>query len=149
MNKNKYNLFQTMLRDYFIIFSIIIILTASLNVTHSFTFREIMLVALFALAGNLPSLIYYSKKELSIKSRKIRMLLHFILIEVVVLSFGNLMGQVSGIADNLIFALEILGIYILVILVTWLLDRKTANEINQQLASLRSEKNITDKDNNR
>jgi hypothetical protein len=28
-----------------------------------------------------------------------------------------------------------------------LLDRKTANEINQQLASLRSEKNITDKDN--
>ncbi|MDF2843516.1 MAG: hypothetical protein K0R00_1942 [Herbinix sp.] len=149
MNKNKYNLFQTMLRDYFIIFSIIIILTASLNVTHSFTFREIMLAALFALAGNLPSLIYYSKKELSIKSRKIRMLLHFILIEVVVLSFGNLMGQVSGIADNLIFALEILGIYILVILVIWLLDRKTANEINQQLASLRSEKNITDKDNNR
>ena len=149
MNKNKYNLFQIMLRDYFIIFSIIIILTASLNVTHSFTFREIMLSALFAFAGNLPSLIYYSKKELSIKSRKIRMLLHFILIEVVVLSFGNLMGQVSKVADNLIFALEILVIYILVILVTWLLDRKTANEINQQLASLRSEKNIANKDNNR
>ncbi len=147
MKKNKSNLFQIMLRDYFIIFSIIIILTASLNMTHSFTFREIMLSALFALAGNLPSLIYYSKKELSIKSRKIRMVLHFILIEVVVLSFGNLMGQVSGVVDNILFAVEILVIYAFVILVTWLLDRKTANDINQQLANLRSEKNITDREN--
>lgn len=145
MNKNWSNLFQTMLRDYFIIFTIIILLTSFLNSSHAFTYREIMLCALFAFAGTLPSLIYYSKKELSIKSRKIRMALHFILLEVVILSFGNIMGQVSGLTDNFIFAIEIIGIYALVILVTWLIDRKTANEINQQLANLRSKKTENNK----
>lgn len=131
------NLFSSMIRDYFIIFSFIIIVTALLNPSHAFTYREIMLAALFAFAGDLPSLVTYSRKELSEKSRYIRMILHFVLLEVVILIFGNIIGQVAGLLQNTLLALEVLGIYILVIFITWLIDRKTANDINQQLANLR------------
>jgi NADH:ubiquinone oxidoreductase subunit 3 (subunit A) len=99
-----------------------------------------MLSALFALAGDLPSLVYYSNKEFSIKSRYLRMVIHFVLLEVVILTFGNITGQVSGVEQTALFGLEILGIYLLVGLINWLIDRKTANNINQQLSNIRSEK---------
>lgn len=134
------HLASNMLRNFFIIFSIIIFVTSLFNPSYSFTFREIMISALFALAGDLPSLVYYSKKELSIKSRYLRMIAHFVLLEVAILTFGNIMGRVSGVVQTAIFALEILGIYALVGLFSWLIDRKTANDINQQLANIRLKK---------
>ncbi len=136
----KIDFLGTMIRNYFIIFTIIILGTALLNPTHSFTFREIMLSALFALAGDLPSIVFYSKKELSNKNRNIRIVIHFLLLEVVILTFGNIMGQVSGVKQTALFGLEILGIYILVGFFSWLIDRKTANDINQKLENMRSEK---------
>jgi len=136
----KKDLLSTIIRNYFIIFTLVILGTAFFNPTHTFTFREVMLSALFALAGDLPSLVYYSNKELSIKSRYIRMVIHFVLLEVVILTFGNITGQVSGVEQTALFGLEILVIYLLVGLITWLIDRRTANNINQQLSNIRSEK---------
>ncbi|ROR28491.1 DUF3021 family protein [Mobilisporobacter senegalensis] len=132
--------FKFIIRDYFIIFTVIILGTALLNPEHAFTFREIMLTAVFALAGDLPSLVLVSKKELSMKSRYIRMVIHFMLIETVILTFGNIMGQVSGMVQTVIFGLEILGIYILVRFIIWFIDHKTASAINQQLMNIKSEK---------
>ncbi len=136
----KTSLFSEMLRNYFIIFSVIILLTALLNPEHAFTFREIILTALFALAGDLPALINYSKKEVSHKSRYVRKVIHFLLLEAVIVVLGNIMGLVSGVKESTLLALEVLLIYVLVILFTWLIDRKTAKDINQQLANLRSER---------
>lgn len=136
----KTSLFSEMLRNYFIIFSVIILLTALLNPEHAFTFREIILTALFALAGDLPTLIYYSKKEVSHKSRSIRTVMHLFLLEAVIVVLGNIMGLVSGVKESTLLALEVLLIYVLVILFTWLIDRKTAKDINQQLAILRLER---------
>jgi hypothetical protein len=50
------------------------------------------------------------------------------------------MGQVSGVEQTALFGIEVFGIYVLVGLFTWLIDRKTAYDINQQLSSIRSEK---------
>jgi hypothetical protein len=99
-----------------------------------------MLSALFALAGDLPSLVYYSKKEFSTKSKYLRMIIHIVLLEAVILTFGNIMGQVSGVEQTALFGIEVFGIYVLVGLFTWLIDRKIAYDINQQLSSIRSEK---------
>jgi hypothetical protein len=136
----KKELMSSLMRNYFIIFTVIIIGTALLNPTHAFTFREVMLSALFALAGDLPSLVYYSKKEFSIRSKYVRMVIHFVLLEVVIMTFGNIMGQASGITQTIFLGVEVFGIYLLVGLFTWLIDRKTANDINQQLSNIRSEK---------
>jgi sensor c-di-GMP phosphodiesterase-like protein len=129
-----------MLRNYFIIFTVIILLTALLNPSHAFTSKTVFLTALFALAGDIPSLVYYSRKELSHKSRCIRTVIHFLLLEVVIVTLGNILGQVSGIARSAMLALEVLLIYALVILITWLIDRKTAKNINQQLENMRAER---------
>jgi hypothetical protein len=134
------NLFRDILRNYFIIFTVILLVTALLNQSHSFTFREIILVALFALAGDLPTLVYYSKKELSPRSRFIRDVIHFLLLETVIVTFGNILGQVSGVRQSIILALEVLLFYLLVILITWLIDHKTAKDINKQLANMRAER---------
>lgn len=136
MNK----LFSNMLRNYFIIFTVIILETSLFNPSHAFTFREIMLSALFSLAANLTSLAFYSKTELSVRHRYIRMVIHFVLLEAVILILGIILGQVSGIMQIAIFALEILGIYALVIIIAWLIDCKSANDINQRLASMRSDR---------
>lgn len=137
---NESNLFSKMLRNYFIIFSVIILLTAVLNPTHAFTFRIIILAALFALAGDLTNLVYYSKKELSHKSRYIRKVIHFLLLEVVIVTLGNIIGQVSGVKQSAILALEVLVICMLVLLITWLIDRKTAKDINKQLENMRTKR---------
>lgn len=128
-----------MLRNYFIIFTVIILETSLFNPSHALTFREIMLSALFSLAGNLTSLVFYSKTELSVRHRYIRTVIHFVLLEAVILILGNILGQVSGIIQTAILSLEILGIYALVIIIAWLIDRKSANDINQRLAAMRSE----------
>lgn len=134
------NLLSDLFRDYFIIFTIIILGTALLNPTHSFTFSEIMLSALFALAGDLPSIVLHSKKELSHKQRYIRKIIHFVLLEAVILTFGNITGQVSGVKQTALFGLEILGVYLLVGFFSWLIDYKTASDINRKLAHMRSQK---------
>lgn len=138
MRKTK--LFSEMLRNYFIIFSVLTLLTALLNPTFTFTSRTILLIALFALAGDLPNLVYYSKKQLSNKSRYIRGGIHFVLLEVVIVTLGNVTGQVSGVKQSVLLALEVLVINVLVVFITWLIDRKTAKDINQQLETMRRER---------
>lgn len=137
---NKKDLLSATIRNYFIIFTVVVLGTALLNPTHAFTYRDVMTAALFALAGDLPSLVYYSKKELSIKSRYLRMAIHFVLLETVLLTFGNIMGQVSGWKQTALFGFEVFCIYLMVGLINWSIDRKTANDINQKLSNMRSEK---------
>lgn len=134
------NIFRYLLRGYFIIFTIITLATAFLNPSHAFTFREIMLIALFALIGDLPTFITFTNNELSDKARYLRRFIHFILLEAILLTFGNILGQVSGLSKNILFAFQILGIYILVSVINLLIDHKTASDINKQLENMRSDK---------
>ena len=86
--------------------------------------------------------MFWSKKELSDKSRMFRRVLHLVLIEMIVLFFGNILGFASGITQNIILAIEILGIYSIVCWIDWLIDNKTANDINDKLKKMKSkEKN--------
>lgn len=132
----KDELLGTLTRNYFIIFTIIILGTAALNYDHLFTFREIMLCAIFALAGDLPVLVYYSKRELTFRERRFRQILHLILLEIVILTFGALFGQIHNALDTLIFGLEILGIFGFVTFITWKIDSSTADNINRELKKL-------------
>lgn len=136
----KEELVSSIIRNFFIIFTIVVLGTGFLNPSHTFTYPEVLLAALFSLAGDLPTLVYYSKKELTEKSKKIRTVVHFILIETVLLTFANLVGQVSGLMETFLFGVEVLVIVMLVGFFTWLIDRKTAHDINKRLEELRREK---------
>lgn len=125
------------LRNAFVIFGVIIFMTALMNPSHNLTYQEVMGTSGAALLTSLLSLVYYSKNTLSHRARNMRRVIHFILVEVVALTVGNSMGLVSRPSQNIVFALEIMMIYTIVSLVTWFGDQKTSQEINEKLASMR------------
>lgn len=129
------------IQSFFTIFFVVIMGTALLNQDHDFTFREIMLCALFSLLGTLPMLVYRSNHELSKKEHLIRSLINFLLVELLILTAGNVSGQVHGPLQTLLFGLELLGIYIIVWIYNTWNDHHTASVINKQLKKYKEERN--------
>ena len=66
------------------------------------------------------------------------MIIHFILLETVILIFGGIMGIISGFGEYLIFAIEIVVIYVIVRFITWRGDLATAKKINEKLKNLKN-----------
>lgn len=124
---------RNLIRDYFVIFGILVIGAVFLTPQGTINRDYILLVMAFAALGDLPSMVFWSQSEQSEKSRRFRRIIHFVLIEAVVLVFGGLTGIASGFGDYVLFALNILVIYLLVRFITWRGDIKTADRINERL----------------
>lgn len=128
---------RNLIRDYFVIFGILIIGAVFLTPPDTINRDYILLVMAFAALGDLPSMVFWSHSEQSEKSRRFRSIIHFLLIEAVVLVFGGLTGIASGFGEYVLFALNILVIYILVRFITWRGDVVTANRINEKLKNFK------------
>lgn len=127
-----------LMRDYFIIFGILIIASVFLTPPDTINRNYILLAMAFAGIGDLPSIVLWSKSELTENSRRWRMIIHFILLETVILIFGGIMGIISGFVEYLIFAIEIVVIYVIVKFITWRGDLATAKKINEKLKNLKN-----------
>lgn len=136
------DLIRHLIRDYFIIFGILIIGAVFLTPTNTINRDYILLVMVFAAVGDLPSIVLWSKSEQTENSRKWRMIIHFILLEIAILTFGGMAGIVSGFVEYSIFAMEIVVIYFIVRFITWKGDLATAKKINEKLKCFK----ITDED---
>lgn len=102
---------------------------------------------IFGAIANLPLLVKYSKKELSLKQTAIRNIIHFILLEATILFTLYLIGALKSISVTVSLAISILMIYITVNLVLWVNDKRTAREFNNALKILQNN-NDTEKKNN-
>ncbi|MBP1560223.1 MAG: hypothetical protein J6C96_03135 [Oscillospiraceae bacterium] len=95
---------------------------------------------IYAAISLVPMLCMYSKKELTIKQHIFRELLQLIAIEVILIGFG--LGAKCLAPENISltasFALSILVIYVLVLVIAWLLDVKTARQLTSELKSFQS-----------
>ena len=131
------NLIRELIRDYFIIFGILIIGSVFLTPPNTINRDYIILVMAFAAVGDLPSIIFWSRSELTESSRRLRSIIHFILLMTFILIFGGITGVVSGFADYLIFAVEIVIIYAIVKFIIYHGDMTTAKVINEKLKSFR------------
>lgn len=87
---------------------------------------------IFGLIGVLPSIVMYSKKELTIKQMKTRKVLQLIVLEGMVLSFGYVMG-IMKVNMMLSLALSVLVVFIMVHLISWIIDYKEAEKLNEDL----------------
>lgn len=132
------DLIRQLIRDYFVIFGILIIGTVFLTPPNTINRDYILLAMVFAAVGDLPSIVFWSKSELTENSRRLRRIIHFILLETVILIFGGITGIVSGFAEYLIFAIEIVVIYVIVRFITWRGDLATAKKINEKLKNLKN-----------
>lgn len=89
-----------------------------------------------ALSTALASLVYLSKNELSKKGMMIRQIIHFILLLVIVYSFGYLFKWWSELSGILIVGAIFLGIYAIVFIVTYRMEKKDSFKINEALKKL-------------
>lgn len=95
---------------------------------------------LFALAGDLPSLVFYSRRELSNREWRIRVILHLLLLEGVLLSFGRVMGLYKTMSEGIFFFFIVLLVYVVVRLLAFSGDISSAKEINEALAEIKENK---------
>lgn len=122
--------------NFFVIFGIIILLTLLLIPNYNYTRTSILRIAVAALLGNIPGIILFDTDQLSLRAFRIRLIVHFLLIEAVILIFGCLTGIVTTISQFLIFSAEIAVIYLLVRLLCLGGDQRTVKKINQKLKEL-------------
>lgn len=129
---------RQLMRDYFVIFGILIIGSVLLTPPNTINRDYILLAMVFAAIGDLPSIVFWSRSELNENSRRWRMIIHFILLEAVILIFGDIMGIISGVVEYLTLAIEIIVIYVIVKFITWRSDLATAKKINEKLKNLKN-----------
>lgn len=131
---------KSCLREYFIITTCVTAATAllgqALDPAARFGYEAFFSPLIFGLIGLLPSLITYSPKELSFRQALVRKVLHFIVLEAMLIGFGFWSGILHSLTDATFFCLTVLIVFLTVNLISWQFDKKDAYKINQMLKSL-------------
>lgn len=104
-----------------------------------FGYEAFLSPLIFGLLASIPTLVTYSKKELSVRQTAIRNLLHFVLLETVVLSVLYFGGMLTSVSMAISLGISILIIDLVVNLVLWINDKRIAKEFNSALKRLQSE----------
>lgn len=142
---NRKTIISILISQFFIIY------TASMLVTLLFVYLSnptiislpteyLWQVALFSLAADLITLVYYSKNELSRKQFWIRTVIHTVLLEIILMIIGYRIGMYSSFFSGCLMVLIILVVDAFVRFITYLSDRRTADIINEKLKIRREER---------
>ena len=101
-----------------------------------FGYNELLTPMCLAALCVVPTLVTYSRRELSPREMKARMALELALIEAVVLGIAFASPVIDTVQAPVVLAIagSVLGIYVLVRLFSWLRDSAQARELNAELA---------------
>lgn len=140
---NLKSLLRMMFLHYFIIYALTMIATLVFCLFTSkdatFGVDYFWQSMLFALAADLPLLVYYSKKELSNKQYWIRTLLHAALLEALLMPSGYLIGMWAGIGGAAAFFFCIIAVDAAVRGITYLNAKFVADRLNEALKTRRNQ----------
>jgi hypothetical protein len=114
----------------------IAILGANFDKETTFGYEAFYSPIIIGIIAVLPSYVLYSRKELSFKQMLFRRILHFIVLELILIGFGYLTKILNDINVTVSFALSVFIIYLITNLITWIIDSRTASEINVGLKRL-------------
>ena len=138
--------FLRMIMAFFVCTSCITILEGVIGMLFfpqiTFGYEAFFSPPLFGLFSVLFSVVNYSKKELSIRQALFRKLIHLLMIEGLVFGVNYMAGTL--IAHSLYFfilAVSIALIFILVHVILWLGERRSAIQFNEQLKIYQSRQN--------
>ena len=130
---------KSMLSSFFISVTLInaamLVLGLLLKPEQQFGYEVFMYPLIYGLIGMIPALIVRDGKELSVRQTIIREVIQMFLTVVILLAFifgGN------PVTDDLIVtavcvAASVVVIYIGVVAIGWFLDKKTADQLNEEL----------------
>ena len=112
-----------------------LVLGKLLEPTQVFGYEAFMYPLIYGLIGTIPSIVIRDKKELSVKQELIRKVMNMLLIIVLMLAFmfggremtSELISAAVGVSISIVI------IFVLVNLIIWWLDLKTARDMTEDL----------------
>lgn len=131
------------LMRYFIIVTSITLLMGIIGIQYEpnmrFGYEAYFSPLLFGLIGVIPSFVTYAKKELSLRQMKIRKVIQFLVLEVLILSIAKGLK----IVDTHMIATMAFSIFIIFVgvhIIEWLIDQKKAQELTEDLKAFQETK---------
>lgn len=130
---------KTTARDFFVIVTLINVATFVLGSVFRpedrFGYDAFLSPIIYGFLATIPILVTYSSKELTVKQMIVREIIRFFLIEILLIVFG--FGASGLSAENMPavigFAVSVAVIYVLVYVISWLLDCKEAQKMTEDL----------------
>ncbi|MDQ0175657.1 DUF3021 family protein [Bacillus chungangensis] len=136
---------QKIIKNFFIIFASIIMMITILRQIYypnmAFDLKSIYIIMAFSFLSSLTGFILYSPNDISEKKMRIRIIIHFFTLEILLIAIGSVIDLVNSALDGIILALQIAVIYTLVRLLSWRNDKKEAQKINEKLKALKNKEN--------
>jgi hypothetical protein len=130
------------LMNYFIIVTgvtvAIAVLGSNFDSEATFGYEAYYSPIIFGAVATLPSFVLYSRKELTFHQMLFRRILHFIVLELTLLGFGYAFDLLSQIDVAVSFAVSVFMIYLFTNVVMWIIDSKTAADINKGLKRIQN-----------
>lgn len=132
-------LLKTMFKSFFVITTGIVasmyLYCAVLVPGAVFTVKDIGRILLMAAASDLPLILFWSRKELSGRQFAIRRTVHMAVLAFILLFFASLWDWISlqNAGEVAVFLLLVLAVYVMVLFVAVLRDKKLSDRINRRL----------------
>lgn len=134
---------QKIIKDFFIIFaSIILMITLLRQVFYpdmAFDLKSIYIIMASSFLSALTGFIFYSPNDLSENKMRIRIIIHFFTLEILLIVLGSAINIVNDALGVIFLALQIAVIYIIVRLLSWQNDKKDAKKINEKLKLMKKD----------
>lgn len=116
------------------------ILGLVVNPNAQFGYESYFSPFIFGFISLIPSLVTYSKDELSMKQLLIRKGIHLLLLVALLTGFAIWQKLIDSIQEITLFGIAVVAVYILVNYIRSVYDQKDADEINRLLSSLHADK---------
>ncbi|MFE3572965.1 DUF3021 family protein [Lysinibacillus sp. NPDC059133] len=140
---NFFEFVQKIIRNFFIIFASIIMMITLLRQMFypdmAFDLKSIYIIIAFSFLSALTGFILYSPNDLSEKKMRIRIIIHFFTLEILLIVLGSAINLVTDPLGVIFLALQIAVIYIIVRLLSWQNDKKDAKKINEKLKLIKKD----------
>ncbi|GBF72821.1 hypothetical protein PA598K_01090 [Paenibacillus sp. 598K] len=135
-------LIKETMRDFLLIFASITIIIAILRQIFApdadFELKTIFILMAFSFLGSLTSILLYSPHAISESRMRLRVIFHFLFLEVLLVSLAVVLQLVYGAFEILVLALQIAAVYVIVRLLTYKNDKKEAEKINERLKAFKN-----------
>lgn len=131
---------RKILMNFFIIVSCVNLAIGILGVNYdsnaALGYEAFFSPIIFGLIATIPSIIQYSPRELTLNQMLFRRVVHFIILEVLLIGFACGSGIIRGTAMVISFSVSVFLVYLVTTIIRWIIDSNTANEINKGLKKL-------------
>lgn len=137
---------KNMIRDYFIITTAILICTiifcSFFNPEAAFALEDLKIILLLGAWTDLPTLLYYSKRELTGKEFEIRFVIQIVMIALIVVCTLSSMGWMDSgnLTEIAVVIGQVCAVSALIRYGFWRKDKSLSDKINQRLSEIKEDK---------